>query len=400
MMKMRSYWQIHSKGPEHRCDVAVIGGGIVGCSAAYWLAKTRPECRITIVERGSLASGASGRNAGFLLQGVGSDYLLDCRRYGPERAKRLYRFTRENRDLILSEVGSAAQIESSGSLVVAGSEEEDHRLREAVGLMRSDGAPAMYFSREETNRRISGRGFLGSLYAPSGAMFNPVSLVQAIATRSGANLLENHLVEHVESSQDGVLIETPVRLIRANRVIVAVNAWLPTLFPSLNRFVRPVRAQMLATTAFPQRWLDVPVYSHDGFYYVRQSRSGVLLAGGARHRHEAVEVGYDGVVTNPVQNDIEEYLRRHFPKAEGLQVDSRWSGVMGFSPDGLPVYGMLPGIEGSVWASGFTGHGMAYGFRFGKLLAEVASGQADSDSADLFGMNRFDASAGGAAAAS
>lgn len=397
---MRSYWQIHSKGPEHRCDVAVIGGGIVGCSAAYWLARARPNDRITIVERGTIASGASGRNAGFLLQGAGSDYLLDYRRFGPDRARRLYRFTRENRDLIFSEIGSAAQIESSGSLIVAGSEEEDDRLREAVGLMRSDGAPAMYFSREETNRRVSGRGFFGSLYAPSGAMINPVSLVEAIAKRSGADVLENHEVQRIDAAPEGISIETPVRVIRAGTVIVALNAWLPTLFPSLGGYVRPVRAQMLATAAFPHRWLDVPVYSHDGFYYVRQSRSGILLAGGARHRHEESEVGYDGQITKPVQDDIEDYLRRHFPMAEAMQVDLRWSGVMGFSPDGLPVYGNLPGIEGSIWAGGFTGHGMAYGFRFGKLLAEALSGSAESESADLFSVDRFDESARSVAAAS
>lgn len=396
---MRSYWQIHSKGPEHRCDVAVIGGGIVGCSAAYWLRRARPNESIAIVEKGTIASGASGRNAGFLLQGAGSDYLLDWRRYGAERAKRLYRFTRENRDLIFSKIGSAAQLESSGSLVAAGSEEEDQRLREAVGIMRSDGAPVMYFSAEETNRRISGRGFLGSLYSPSGAMVNPVSLVSTIARRSGADLLENHEVQRIEADGDAVVIETPVRIIRADRVIVAVNAWLPTLFPTLGRFVRPVRAQMLATTPFPQQWLDVPVYSHDGYYYVRQSRSGIVLAGGARHKHEPLEIGYDEATTKPVQDEIEAYLRRHFPKTGGMTIDLRWSGVMGFSPDGLPVYGAVPGLPGSVWAGGFTGHGMAYGFRFGKLLAHVMTDDTAGEPIDLFSADRFDASSSRTAAA-
>lgn len=386
----RSYWQIHSKGPEHRCDIAVIGGGIVGCSTAFWLSKTLPGCRVAIVERGQLASGASGRNAGFLLQGAGSDYLKDCHRYGSDRAKRLYRFTRENRDLIFREIGSAAQLESSGSLVVAGSEDEDRRLREAVSIMRSDGAPVVYFSAEETNRRVSGRGFHGSLYAPSGAMMNPVSLVSAAAKTSGADILENHAVQRIESSGEAVLIETPVRVIRASRVIVAVNAWLPTLFPSLGRYVRPVRAQMLATAPLPERWLDVPVYSHEGSYYVRQSRNGILLAGGARPMHEESEIGYDAVTTDSVQGAIEDYLVRHFPKAAGMQVEMRWAGVMGFSPDALPTYGPVPGLNGSFWAAGFTGHGMAYGFRFGKLLAELMADKTDVEGADLFTADRFD----------
>ena len=395
----RSYWQIHAKGPEHRCDVAVIGGGIVGCSAAYWLTRARPDLRVAIVDQGQLASGASGRNAGFILQGAGSDYLLDVRRFGQERAKRLYRFTRENRDQIFEQFGAAAQVESTGSLVVAGSEEEDRRLQEAVGMMRSDGAPAMYFSADETNRRISGRDFLGSLYAPSGAVMNPVSLVQAVGRASGADVLENHQVQHIEPASEGVSIETSVRMVRAERVVVALNAYLPMLFPALGRYVRPVRAQMLATTPLSERWLDVPVYSHDGFYYVRQSRSGIILAGGGRRRHEAVEVGYDVVTTRPVQDDIEAYLRRHFPKASGMRVDLRWSGIMGFSPDGLPVLGPIPGLAGSFFAAGFSGHGMAYGFRFGKLLADLIADREDVEGADLFSADRFEVPPQAAAAA-
>lgn len=81
-----------------------------------------------------------------------------------------------------------------------------------------------------------------------------------------------------------------------------------------------------------------------------------------------------------------------------MQVDVRWAGTMGFSPDSLPVYGTLPGVEGSIWAAGFTGHGMAYGFRFGKLLADVVADRGGVDEADLFSVDRFDAAAHSAAA--
>lgn len=395
----RSYWQKHAKGPEVRCDIAIIGGGVIGCSAAYWLSRVLPERHVAIVEQGTLASGASGRNAGFLLQGAGSDYRKDCSVFGAERARRLLRFTRESRDMVFEEIGSAAQLEPSGSLVAAGSEMEDRRLQEAVSLLRSDGTPAIYFSPDETSRRISGRGFFGSLYVPSGAMMNPVSLVAAIAKKSEAEILEHHPVQLVEARSDGVYIETSARIVRAERVLVAMNAWLPTLFPALGRYVHPVRAQMLATKPMGERWLDVPVYSHDGFYYLRQTRTGILLAGGARQLHEDVEVGYDIQPTAPVQADIEAYLLQHFPRCSGMQVDLRWSGIMGFSPDGLPVIGSLPEIPGSLWAAGFTGHGMGYGFRFGKLLADQIAYGRDAEAADLFSVDRFDSSTPSAAAA-
>lgn len=398
-MSSRSYWQKHAKGPEYRCDIAVIGGGIVGCSAAYWLSRGMPERRVAIVEQGTLASGASGRNAGFLLQGAGSDYCKDHVLYGADRARRILRFTRESRDLLFQEIGTSAQLESSGSLVVAGTEAEDRRLQEAVSLLRSDGTPAVYFPPGETSRRISGRGFVGSVYVPSGAMMNPVSLISSIAKKSGADVLEHHPVELIEPRTDGVYIETSARIVRAEQVVVAVNAWLPTLFPSLARFVRPVRGQMLATQPMMERWLDVPVYSHDGFYYVRQTRTGILLAGGARHLHQDAEVGYDCLPTAPVQADIEDYLRQHFPRSAGMQVEMRWGGTMGFSPDALPVVGSLSEMPGSLWAAGFTGHGMSYGFRFGKLLADMMANERQIEGADLFSVDRFDASQPKAAAA-
>ncbi len=385
----RSYWQIHAKGPEYRCDIAVIGGGVVGCSTAYWLSKLLPHRHVVIVEAEQLAFGASGRNAGFILQGAGSDYLKDHMNFGAEKARRLLRFTRENRDLIFREFGSAAQLESTGSLVVAGSAEEDQRLRAAVAKLRADGTPAVYFPPDETNRRISARGFLGSLYVPSGAMTNPLSLVTMLAGRSKAAILEHHPVRHVESDSGGVSIETAKRMVRAEHVLVTINAWLPTLFPELGRYVRPVRAQMLSTKPMAPRWIEVPVYSHDGFFYVRQTRSGILLAGGARHLHEDREVGYDMEPTKPVQADVEAYLRKYFPSCARMRVDMRWAGIMGFSPDGLPAFGSLPGISNGLWAAGFTGHGMSYGFRFGKMLAEIMADRGEVDGSDLFSVDRF-----------
>lgn len=66
---------------------------------------------------------------------------------------------------------------------------------------------------------------------------------------------------------------------------------------------------------------------------------------------------------------------------------------MGFSPDHLPIVGELPAIPGSIWAAGFTGHGMGYGFRFGRMLAEQLTGAGEPDGLDLFTADRFVAEA-------
>lgn len=386
-----SIWQRQARDEDVVCDVAVVGGGIIGCSVAYWLRRYAPSLQVAIVEAGCLASGASGRNAGFLIQGTAHDYVTDIKRYGHERARQLWHFTRENRELIASELRSRAfSLESSGSLTVAGTPAEDERLRRAVSLMRYDGAAVAYIPPDQANRRLMSQGFLGGLYIPSGAMLNPALLVRHIAAQSGAHVLEHHRVLGAEPTQEGVMLDTPVRCIRARKVVLALNAYLPTLYPELSRYVRPVRAQMLATAPMAPRWLQLPAYTHEGYFYIRQAPDGAVLLGGARHLHESEEVGYVDKTTSALQADLEAYLHKHFPQTRSLQVHRRWSGVMGFSPDGLPVMGTVPGLPDSVWAAGFTGHGMSYGFRFGQLLAGRTLGHPRPDEADLFDVDRFE----------
>lgn len=370
--------------------MAVVGGGIIGCSTAYWLRRIEPGLRIAVVEAGRLASGASGRNAGFLLQGTSQDYYADVEGYGDDKARRLWHFTRENRDLILTDLDRRTiDAEASGSLTVAGSEKEDKRLQTVVSRMRADGAPVAYLPSGETNRRLRSKGFYGSLYVPSGAMLNPLRLVRHIAERGGADLLEHHAVERLDLQGQGVILETSLRRIRARQVVLCLNAYLPRLLPELGRYVRPVRAQMLATEQMPSRWLEVPAYSHEGYFYIRQLKGGEVLLGGARHLHEKEEVGHEDATTPALQADLEGYLHEYFPQTKGVKVAQRWSGVMGFSPDGLPVIGAVPGLPNSFWAAGFTGHGMGYGFRFGRLMAEVALGVAHPEGYDLFTAERF-----------
>ncbi len=385
-----SFWQRRHSESDTAYDVAIVGGGIIGVSTAYWLAQLEPRTRIAIVEAGRLASGASGRNAGFLLQGVTSDYVTDRLRYGEEKSRRLWQFTRENRELIARHVDARGTgLETSGSLVVAGSEAEDARLQAAVQALRSDGQAASYLPPREVARKIGGQGFLGGLYVTSGASLDPVALVRYLAEQARCDVLPGEAVVDLHRSGSRLVLETAARRIFAERVVLAMGAYLPRLLPQAKAYVRPVRAQMLATEAAPSRWLKLPVYSHEGFFYLRQLVTGEVLVGGARHLHERAEVGYDDATTGALQADLEAYLYRHFPQAVGLRPARRWGGTMGFSPDGLPVAGQPDGLDHAFFATGFTGHGMGYGFRFGRMMAEWVSGDPSPAGLELFHASRL-----------
>lgn len=385
-----SFWQRAASVEAPPYDVAIVGGGIVGCATAYWLRRRRAQLRVAIVEARSLAHGASGRNAGFVLQGTDRDYLSDVARYGARRAARLWRFTRESRDLLEAELrGAAFDFQACGNLVVAGDAAEAERLEAAVAPLRSIGAPVAYLTPSATNRRLQARGLGGSLYLTSGAMLNPLKLVRHIAAASGAHVYEHQPVRTVQPTGAHYRVKTDGRAIEAGQVVLALGAYLPRLRPALAPYVRPVRAQMLATEPIEPH-LRLPVYTHAGDFYIRQAPDGAVLLGGARHSHADAEVGYEDATTPAVQRELERYLHRHFPWAHSAAIVQRWSGTMGFSPDGLPVVGAVPDQPGIVWVTGCTGHGMSYGFRLGRLVAALTLGDARPDGHALFAASRFD----------
>jgi glycine/D-amino acid oxidase-like deaminating enzyme len=386
-----SFWQQAHRRREAAYDVVVIGGGIVGCSTAYWLHRRQPSLRVGILEARTLGAGASGRNAGLVLQGTHTDYRSDLDRYGKQAARRLWAFTRDTRDLLATELrGTAFDWRSDGSLTAAGTGDEAERLRAGLSHLRTAGAPVVYLDPDETNARLGASGFHGGLFVTTGAVVNPLQLVRHLAAQSEADIHTQHPVERIHWRDPGVVLHTPSRRVRADRVVLALGPSLPSLVPATSAYVRPVRAQMLATAPADTTHISVPVYSHHGGFYVRQLEDGRVLAGGGRHQHRDAEETSADATTPAVQATIERYLHTYFPWTQPLSIEQRWSGTMGFSPDGRPVVGRVPGHPEGIFATGFTGHGMGYGFRMGRLLADLAEGTQRPGALDLFAASRFE----------
>ena len=385
-----STWQQAHRAQETAYDVIVVGGGIVGCSAAYWLSREAPSLDVALLEARTLGAEASGRNAGFILQGTHTDYRTDMDRYGTDTARRLWAFTRENRDLLAAELeGTAFGWQSEGSLTAAGDADEARRLQSSLSHLRTAGAPAVYLDAAETNQRIDATGFHGGLYVTTGAVVNPLQLLHHLVSESNVDVHTQHPVHRVQWRGRGTMLDTPDRRFRAGQVVLAVGPALPEIVPEAAAFVQPVRAQMLATARADALHIPVPVYSHEGGFYVRQHTDGRVLVGGGRHSHREAEATDRDATTPAVQATIERYLHTHFPWSQSLPIEQRWSGTMGFSPDGRPVVGRVPDHPEGVFATGFTGHGMGYGFRMGRLLADAVADGGLPEAMDLFAASRF-----------
>lgn len=366
-----SHWRRTARPRVERCDAVVIGAGVAGVSAA--LALERRGLDVLVLERHTLGSGASSRNAGFLMRGCADHYAEACRVYGRAAASHLWRLTEDNLSALRDE-GAAAldSFRSVPSTLLAMDEQQEVELASSHALLLEDGFAGEWLSSGEDALWRSGR-VRCALVNPGDAAVNAWELLQLLAGKLRRPVIENQEVCEIRETDRGVLIRSPDHEIHAPRVMICTNAYAPLLVPELSRLITPHRGQMIAIRypAGSSVRLDHSYYFNHGSEYCRQTPDGTIVFGGCRTYHADREVGYEDRTTEWVQRDIERWATDLL--GPGYEVTARWAGTMGFSPDGLPLVGPVRGFPGGrVWfCGGFTGHGMSMGFRTARLAAEA-----------------------------
>lgn len=384
----RSYWHATAAPPipgdelPEAADVVVVGGGLVGCWTAYWLA--RAGASPLLVERTAIGWGATGRNGGFLRSGLSEGLVDASARVGREAASAIWRLSREGHDLVretLPAEGIACDYREPGTIHLALDDAASlEEIRREAALAAEEGVACEVLDRQGVQAYVAtplGEEIAGGLLFPDGGLLHSsryLAGVAAAARRHGARLALAG-VERLTPSGDGVLVETTRGVVRAGRVVVAVNAWTDELVPTLAGTVVPVRGQILSYA--PMR----PVFSvglgasvtPTGEYW-QQTPDGAIVLGGCRAAASGGDVGVREPVPTPgVTAAIEGVFPRLFSELAGLAVERRWAGLMAFTSDYLPVADAAPGLPGVWVAGGFCGHGMPYGPRLGQLLAEAAA---------------------------
>jgi gamma-glutamylputrescine oxidase len=348
-------------------DVAIVGAGIAGVAAAYHV--SRSGAKVVVVEARTVAEAASGRNAGFLLAGVAENFIAATRRYGEDRALRVWRFTRHNQKLVRAIV-ERERIECdlawNGSAQIAGDDEEWAEVCASAERLKNESVRVRLTPEDRA-----------AVYEEDGEL-HPVRYVRALAAAAiaaGARIHDGTRAIAVTKAE----VRTDRARVRAGTVVVCVNAYSHHLVPLR---VRPVRGQMLATAPVARRVFERPAYANRGYRYWRQRADGSLLVGGWRDTAAEEEVGEEEQTTPRIQQQLEQFVRERCPDAK---VTHRWAGTMGFSHDALPYVGQLD--SGVFVNAGFTGHGMAFATATGELIADVLRGSTRNET-DLFAPER------------
>ena len=351
---------------EGRAEVAVIGGGVTGCSCALTLAERGVHVRL--YEASEIAAGASGRNGGFALRGAAVPYDEARRNLGDELARGLMELTEHSLDRLESLAGDTFR--RVGSLRLAFDDAEREALqREAVAL-RDHGFEVEWVEDLEPPLDTL---YHGAILHPGDGAIHPARWVRRLAAHAaaaGADIREGETVT--------------VEQLDADAVVVAGDGFIPSLLPELP--IQATRGQVLATEPLRQLPYDRPHYARGGYDYWQQLPDGRLVLGGKRDASHGTEETDVVETTAQIQGELDTFLEQlvgHRPT-----VTDRWAGIWGTTPDLIPLVGRVPGREGVWVAGGYSGHGNALGLACGDLAARAILGESPRV-LELFDPNRL-----------
>ncbi len=397
-----SYWQetaprvAFSPHLPSGADVVIIGGGLLGAAICYWVARTGRS--VILLERTTLAGGATGRNGGFISVGPDKPYAEAIARLGYETARTILDVTLDSQKLLrhmIEEENIACDYREPGHLHLTLQEEELRIFAQSSFALQQDGVSAVLLNREQMREFITtplGPQIRGALFVPNMGLVHPVKLVQGIvaaAQRYGARSMMT-TVQHLSAEGDGIRLQTTHGSLSAQRVIVATNAWIPDLLPQMRQVITPVRGQVLTYQPLPPLFTTgVTVDLSGSEEYWQQAPDGSIILGGCRMVAEGHDIGIRvSQPTGVVQNALEQVFPHLFPSLPELHVAHRWAGLMAFTPDFLPIADRVPDLPHTWVVGGFCGHGMPFGLRFGQLLAEAVVNGVVSPLLKPFRFNR------------
>jgi sarcosine oxidase subunit beta len=367
-------------------DVVIVGGGVVGASAAYHLA-TAGAGRILLLERGDhLAAGATGACAGGFRHQFSSEVNV---RLSRASVPMIVGFSEEH--------GLPLDVAQDGYLFLVRGEALWRDFVAANELHQRLGVPAELLTPEEARALAPGislEGVVGATYGARDGIADPSGLTQgygALARRAGAVLELSVEVTAVLAAAGRVTgVETPAGAVEAPVVVNAAGAWAGLLASTVGVHLplEPIPRHVLVTGRFagvPER--RTLVIDAATSFYLHREGAGVLMGMGSPDERPSFDLTPDEAF---VAGSLLPTALRVFPPLEAAAIEHSWVGLYEMTPDRHPIVGPAPGLEGLYLANGFSGHGFQHAPIVGKLLAEmIVGGEARTVDVSSLGLERF-----------
>lgn len=363
---------------EQQVDVAVVGGGISGCSAALHLAER--GYRVALVEAERVGFGASGRSGAQFIFGYACGQEKVEKLAGKEAARSMWRVTAEGLDLVRERVARhAIDCELSwGQLHVALKPRQQADLEEEVETLVSgyDYRSVRLLDRAEVEARLATRRYCAGVLDTGSGHCHPLKYVQGLARAAesaGATIYESSRILGIERGPV-VTLRTAAGSLKAKYVVLAGNAYLGGLVPELERKIMAVGTYIVATEPLGAGRAGALIRDNLAVAdvnfvldYFRLSADHRLLFGG--------RVSYSGLDPLGTERATRARMLKVFPQLADARIDYAWGGYVDITMNRAPHFGRLD--QNLYFLQGFSGHGMALTGVAGKLVAEAIAGQAE-----------------------
>ncbi|MER6445727.1 NAD(P)/FAD-dependent oxidoreductase [Streptomyces venezuelae] len=351
-------------------DVVIVGGGYTGLWTAYYLKQAAPDLRVTVLEQKFCGYGASGRNGGWLYNGIaGRD------RYAALHGRQAARSLQQAMNETVTEVIDVAAKEGIDADIHRGGVLEVARTPAQLGRLKAFHAAAA------TRTRMDIADAVGSSWSPHGARIHPLKLVRGLAEaceRLGVVIHESTPVTEISAGK----AVTPYGTARAPHVLRCTEGFTAAL-KGQKRSWLPMNSSMIATAPLPAEtwaqlgWSGREVLgdmAHAYMYAQRTADDRIAIGGRGVPYRFGSRTDNDGRTQPATVDSLRDLLFSFFPALTGTEITHAWSGVLGVPRDWCATV-TLDRTTGVGWAGGYVGSGVATANLAGRTLRDLVLGE-------------------------
>jgi sarcosine oxidase, subunit beta len=378
--------------PRHRAplptsaDVVIVGGGVMGCSAAFHLAEA--GVGVVLLERDELGSGSTSRAAGGVRTQFSDVLNIEIARRSMDAFRDFQR--RPGWEIDLKEVGY---------LFVLSREEDVREFEQSVALQSSLGLPTRLLTAPEVRELcplIDGDDVLAGAFSPGDGHATPEGVVQGYASGArahGAEIRTGCEVIGIETNAGEITsVLTSDGSIRTGAVVCAAGAWSRACGEMVGVAlpVTPLRRQILFTEAIAGLPAELPMtIDFTSSFYFHREGPGLLM--GMSDPNE--RPGFSLETSDDWLPDLMAAVRRRAPRIAEVGIRGGWAGLYEMTPDHNGIIGEAADVSRFLYATGFSGHGFLQGPAVGEILRDLLLRRPTFVDIAPFSVDRFDAAA-------
>lgn len=366
-----------------RADAVIIGGGIIGTSIAYYLAKLGVK-KVVLLEKGYLAGGSTGRCGGGIRQQWSEPMNVRLAMRSVELFKRFE-----------EEIGMDIEYYEGGYLLLAYNEKEEELFEKNVAMQQGEGLDVRILSPSKTKELFPFMDLTGlklAAYCPSDGHANPhlaTFAYAAAAEKLGAKILNRTEAIAIEVSNGSIrAVVTDKGRIETSLVINAAGGDSRTVgyLAGVEIPTESYRHQIFVTEPV-EHILDPLVISFVNNFYIRQTKAGNFIMG---QGDKDEKPGFKMNTSWKFLKEMTSKMPSFFPFLEGVRVLRHWSGLYNMSPDAQPIIDRSAEVSDYYFAVGFSGHGFMLAPAVGEAMAEwIVRGKPEKVEISNLRMARF-----------